>query len=1238
MAGFAGGQRFRLLEPLGAGAMGAVYRVRDEERGRECALKVLRRVDAGGLLRFKQEFRALADVVHPNLVALHELFASGDQWFFTMELVDGVDFLRYVRGAPGADAQATLTGDGTAVTLRAAPAAGRASGTGAAKAPVDADGQARLRAALRGVVDGVSALHRAGHLHRDLKPSNVLVRPDGRVTILDFGLVTALAKQGTDEATAHLVGTPGYMAPEQAAGAPLSEASDWYAVGVMIYEALTGARPFAGEIDDVLHRKQHLDPTPPRELAPDAPEDLAQLCVELLARDPARRPGATAILRRLGARPPTRPPALGDDADDLIGRAREVEALRAAAARARAGAQTTVLVHGGAGMGKSALLRHVLDELRDGGALVLAGRCYERESVPYKALDSVIDELAQRLSRLSPEEQWRLVPDDVPALARLFPALRAIDVVSTREALAPRVDPRETRRQAFGALRTLLTTLAARTPVVIAIDDVQWGDRDAAILLDDVLRPPGAPPVLLVLASRGEAGPFLGALLAGHTPDATIAVDRLDPAGARALAAAVLPDAPSHVDGVARESAGIPFFVHALARHVRTRRAAPLDEISLDDVVRGDVAALPADARRLLEVIALAGRPIPQGAAVDAAALAGDPTIALGYLRAARLVHTAGARDDDPIEAAHDRIREGVTAGLSPASIATIHGALGRALEARGAGDPEELAEHFDAAGDRDRAAAHTERAAEAAAAALAFDRAVGLYQRALELAPPARRDDPSLWGRLGDALALAGRPADAAEAYLRAAALGEGVPALDLRRRAAEKLLHSGRIDAGLAELGHVLAAVGVPMPAPRRALLAIVWNRLRLRLRGLAARPRPDAEIDPLARLRLDACWSASIGLAMLDALRAADFQNRHLLDALAAGDRRHLVRALSGEASYLSLEGPRGAARARAILERCHALAVEGADPIDLAYAHAGAGMVAFMTGRYREARAALERAEALFVEHGAGITWALSSVRLWRLWSMFFLGDLGDVSRDVFAGVRDAEQRGDRYTLAALATGLPNIAWLAIDRPDLARVRATHAMDEWQTRGEFHFPHYWQTIALTTVDLYEGKGEQALARVLDAWPIFERAMMFRILPIKLHMTTFRARAAIAAVAEGTPRQGAHVVEARRWARRVTRFTHPGVRPYGVLVESQLAELDGDRAAAIERAAAAAEGFARDELRVYELAARRWHAELRGAGDDAIAAVDEALRARGVAAPATMARMIVPTLRRERLGAGA
>jgi hypothetical protein len=434
---FRGNDRFLVQGQLGAGGYGVVYRALDRERNTPVALKTLRHVGAKALVRFKQEFRALADVSHPNLVTLYELSSHDDQWFFTMELVDGVNFLWYMRGDTYPDESSPTSALSSPTSSEHSDFFKQASDkiSTATGAPAGAMNLDRLRHALPQLAEGVLALHEAEKLHRDIKPSNVLVTREGRVVLLDFGLISELAPEHTHSLDA--VGTPAYMSPEQAAGLPLTEASDWYSVGSMLYQALTGCLPFSGPLLEVLRRKQESEPAPPRELAPGVPNDLDSLCQELLRLDPGKRPSGLEIRRRLRG---VSVPGLAIDtalpvppgSTPFVGREQHLEALRDAFRTMKGGRAVTVAVRGGSGMGKSALVRRFLEELKEkeGEAVVLSGRCYERESVPFKALDALVDALSRYLRHLPSAQAEALLPHDILALARVFPVLRQVGAVN----------------------------------------------------------------------------------------------------------------------------------------------------------------------------------------------------------------------------------------------------------------------------------------------------------------------------------------------------------------------------------------------------------------------------------------------------------------------------------------------------------------------------------------------------------------------------------------------------------------------------------------------------------------------------------------------------------------------------------------------------------------------------------------------------------------------------------------
>src|SRR5262249_25846295 len=195
--------------------------------------------------------------------------------------------------------------------------------------------------------------------------------------------------------------------------------------------------------------------------------------------------------------------------------------------------------------------------------------------------------------------------------------------------------------------------------------------------------------------------------------------------------------------------------------------------------------------------------------------------------------------------------------------------------------DPETLAIHFQGAGERIKAGGYYAVAADQAAEALAFDRAAKLYRLALELRPPGGDEGRKLRIKLSDALANAGRGAEAAESYLAAAEGADPTTTLDLRRRAAYQYCSSGHADEGRATLKTVLESVGMKLPAtPFRSLVGLILGRLKLWWRGLKFKERHESEVSPEVLKRVDVTWSTSTGLTIIDIVGAAYFQTQNLM----------------------------------------------------------------------------------------------------------------------------------------------------------------------------------------------------------------------------------------------------------------------------------------------------------------------------------------------------------------------
>jgi serine/threonine protein kinase/tetratricopeptide (TPR) repeat protein len=1251
---FIGTERFILRRRLGAGGMGVVYEAHDREMDKVVALKTLTRAEAAHIYRFKREFRTLADVSHPNLALLYELMSDGRHWFFTMELVNGVTFIQYVR--PEANDELTDAADNTLPGPRQALAAN----TDTEAATVDFDSshliyksgemapldeasflatlrqldEPRLRSGLRQLAEGVNRLHEVGKLHRDIKPSNVLVTEEGRVVILDFGLVEDIQPELHETL---LAGTPDYMSPEQGAQMAISKASDWYSVGVILYQALTGRLPFKGRFYEVMSRKQTRDPIQPIEINPDVPRDLNELCVKLLRRNPEARPTGREILQALGGHPGTLPrfvvPSMLEGA--FIGREQQVAALHDAFGSTRAGQTVTVYVHGNSGMGKTTLVRAFLDQLKRQApnAMVLQGRCYERESVPYKALDGVVDNLSKKLASLRQARVEALMPRNSLALARLFPVMLQVDAIfNSRPGRPETVDLFTLRRQAFGALRELLGRISRRQPLVIYIDDLQWADADSIFLLEDLLRPPDAPPLLLVGSFRTEdidARPFLKQLL-GQTGSETcreLFVDTLRGGEARELARSLFSatgiSIEPFVESIVREAGGSPFLLEQLTQYAMMSERAATAGITLTTMLEERISQLPEGSRQFLDTLAVARRPVNQDVAVNAAGLHDDPLKLLSSLRATQFVRSGGAGYG--VELYHDRIGETLVSLLSQDERRQIHRRLAQAIEARGLDDPEGLYEDYLGAGEEDRAALHAQAAARKAASALAFDRAALYYRRAIELMPDAE-NVVDLKIELGNSLANAGRPAEAAREFLEAAKVSAPRRALDLQQRAGAQLLTGGHIDEGLEVFRVVLESAGFKLAkGPKRALLSLILHRLWLRLRGLEFTERDISSIPEGDLLRIDICWAVAAGLGVVDLIRGADFQSRHLLLALRAGEIYRVARAMAFEVGQTAAKGGATHERALQLADRTEALARRAGNPHATGLAIWARGLSAYLIGHWKEANEFCERAAEVLRDQCTGVTWELTITYRFMLGALLWRGRMAEVSRRVPQLLSAALEQGNIFAATDLRTRM-NAIWLADDDPDRAREEVILALTTWPREG-FHLQHYTAMVALTQIELYTGDREIAWRHIEAQIKPMVKSMLLRFQVLRLEAMHLRARLALAS-ADGSERERRLQIT-EDLAQRLAKEKMAWADPLAALLRAGVAKKRGDESKAVILISQAIEGLELADMELYATAARLRLGEIIGGdhGAELVLAAEDWMRKQQIKNLAAFANMLAP-----------
>lgn len=639
---FANG-RFVVEREIGRGGMGVVYKAIDREREMPVALKTLRQLDLSSIYFFKREFRSLHDLVHPNLCSLIELINDGGVWLLTMELVEGVDFLSYQRKRESA----SYSYD-----------------------------ESKLRNSLIGLCRGLVALHRAGKVHRDIKPSNVLITAEGRVVLLDFGVIAD--KEYEREHLNSLVGTAEYMAPEQTDTAKVGPEADCYAVGVMLFEALTGKLPFQGKPLQIILEKRKMPPPMPRDFQPNVPGDLDRICLQLLCQNPPERPTAEEVLRALKSEqedPQKHYPYLGTPVPlepFFVGRKEELRALKDAYQKTATGHSQTVVIEGVSGVGKSALIENFVTKLQtlEPGPVILEGRCYERELAPFKAFDGIIESLIRHVEDIEIQDAAIVSPPNASLLTRLFPALVRLKIFSgVHDRIQEIQDAQILRERGFDAVKDMLFRVRSLQKVVIVVDDMQWADVDSNALLKHIVSEPGAPPLLLVLLTRSQKDTRSVDAdwdAACRNRITRLHLEPLDDGASLELAHHASQSyglkTGLNISVLAKETEGHPLFIAELIRYVAVS-GQHWQSLSLDDVIWRRIGELSAKAVQILKTLSVAGTPMSWKHLQSLTVQSSEEFYRnISTLRSQNLIRSRGSRVDHIVEPYHDRVREAVHA------------------------------------------------------------------------------------------------------------------------------------------------------------------------------------------------------------------------------------------------------------------------------------------------------------------------------------------------------------------------------------------------------------------------------------------------------------------------------------------------------------------------------------------------------------------------------------------------
>jgi adenylate cyclase len=445
---------YEILGSIGVGGMGQIYRARDPRLGRQVALKVLGyqlTKDPESVARFFGEARAASALNHPNIVTIYEVGEYQGQHFIAMEYVQGATLRDLLKHSSELE---------------------------------------RFNHLASQIARALAAAHAAGIVHRDIKPENIMIRDDGYVKVVDFGIARLVRVPGESSAlpTSHtgpssLLGTPRYMSPEQIRGDHVDSASDIFSFGIMAYEWMAGRHPFEGEsVINVLGSIIDDEVVAPSRFSPGVSSAIETLILEMLQKDPARRPTALEIVERLGrsatVETTSMPPATLTVEHERVGRERESHELLSAFESVVHGRGLLVGVSGEPGIGKTTLVEDTLRTIAARGtpAYIARGRCSERlaGAEAYLPFLEAFDSLLKGDGR---ETVARILKALAPAWYAQFLVAEGAEASANLAAKAGSTE--RLKRE----LQACLEELSRLRPLILFFDDVHWADASTVDLL-----------------------------------------------------------------------------------------------------------------------------------------------------------------------------------------------------------------------------------------------------------------------------------------------------------------------------------------------------------------------------------------------------------------------------------------------------------------------------------------------------------------------------------------------------------------------------------------------------------------------------------------------------------------------------------------------------------------------------------------------------------------------------------
>ncbi|MBU2511887.1 protein kinase [bacterium] len=1074
--------RYHIIEKLGEGGCGVVYKAFDNDLQTEIALKEMRNLSLEERYLLKREFRILRELSHRNLIEIYDLIETEDSCLITMQLIDGNHFNKAVWKAD------VFSGGAVYYDL--------------------------LRNYFSQLVDGLHYLHQNNVVHLDIKPANVMVGKNSNVIILDFGLALR-QRQGTINNDQNVpAGTPAYMSPEQIFGDnTISFASDWYSAGVVLYECLTG------EIPPMIKGIEILEP---RQIDSDIPNDLNDLTVSLLKYDPVSRPRGKQIschIRALQDRSQRPAPIVASASGVFIGRHAELELLKEKQKDSLNLSSQVLFIQGDAGVGKSRLIEQFITEYcLNNQILTLTSQCHPFETIRFNALDQIVETLTGFLRSLPTDRLNKLIPSKYSLLTEFFPVFGKVEMQFQSEDIPVIYEPREKRKELVEVFKELLANIASEIPFSVFIDDFQWSDIDSVQILADLIAN-DCPGGLFILASRDDQKNtnLLKSILLDHEIGADkltfLHLQELTENESFTLSKNLLGDSNASINQIIRESSGSPFLIEQFSRYFLEESSKEKPEtgsLTVDDIFLRRLTRIPNEEREIMELAAIAGRPIDGELVLAVLNMEKRNLLKIRRLINRSLLRSVPSSRFFAVQLYHSRISDMVMKMLSLDKQKSYHLAFASTLERLPLENPGDLAYHYSAAEVFDKAARYAYLAAEQAEKQLAFHSAAEFYRKSIEWFPGDKGNQLNQLKKRAEALVNAGYCSEAGDVYFKAAGLARTDSAIRiLKRLAAEQYMASGQIFKGEMHFRPLLRSYGIPFPkSPFTLTLGVLRMLLLVKTKNLekSFKKSPSKRTPETAEM-IDCCFAASKGLLMVESLKGIYLSLRSLKLTVQYNDECRIGKCLCEVGSMLIPSGGWLRKKGENMLSTAARFGKRLNDPYIKGMHDVCSAQTSMMQSRWMEMLERCDSGRKTLLEHCRGVSWELSIAQMAALRPLEELGRINELVIRSNALLFDSRKLGNFYGEAAAENMLS--FWYHVKGDPIqasTKIATVNRLFESQSYNVLKLYAFRSELQCL---LYESAYQTCMEKLERERKLIESSNLLKIAPFRLDMLLLEAR---------------------------------------------------------------------------------------------------------------------------------